>query len=56
MIGIDSQVNKNYTIQFNIKSRKEEVSNRQIQIVNCQDVSFHAADVTLNGLNELGNL
>ena len=34
MIDIKSWVNKDYIIQFSIKSRKGKIQNRQIKIVN----------------------
>ena len=43
MIGIKSWVNKDYTIQFNIKSRKVEATNRQIQYQ--PDVSFSLQEI-----------
>ena len=52
MIDLKSQVNKNYIIQFSIKSRKGKVLNRQIQ--HWQDVLFHATDITLNGPHQSG--
>ena len=51
MVCIKSSVNKDYTIQFGIKSRKAKVPSRQICKITptLGRCSFHTGNVTLNG-------
>ena len=46
MIGTQPQVNKNYTIQYSIKTRKDKILNKQMQLR--QNVVFQAEEVELN--------
>ena len=56
MIGIKSQVNKDFTIQFSIKSRKVKAPNRKIQTANPTSTRcfFLAGSITLNDPHETG--